>query len=72
MKSVVDHILKKSLTIISTLAILVGILGRIITLNVDPINSPYAMAWKVTWIVNPIGLIIAIYLYSKNEHSVLY
>ncbi|WP_144555926.1 hypothetical protein [Bacillus sp. X1(2014)] len=52
--------------LIAILTIVAGIIGWIITFSVNSDNSPYAMAWQTTWIVNPIGFILSIILVNKQ------
>jgi hypothetical protein len=58
--------------ILATLAVLIGIVGWSITLNVDPIKSTLATAWQITWIVNPLGFILSIYLLNMKVKFALW
>lgn len=58
--------------LIAILTAVAGIVGWVITFSVNSPASPYATAWNITWIFNPIGAILsAILLVKKAKHGML-
>lgn len=58
--------------LVAILTIVAGIIGWIITFSVHSPASSLAMAWKITWIVNPIGSLLSfILLVKKAKYGML-
>lgn len=62
-----------ALRTIPILTIIMGLMGWILTFSVDPKTSPFAFAWQVTLIANPIGVLVSYFLYrNKIQNTLLF
>jgi hypothetical protein len=56
----------KGLQIIAILTVAAGIIGWVFTFSFNPNTSPFAYAWQLTLLANPIGAIISYFLMRKE------